>query len=35
MHSPVEVVQISDIHAAAKLIAEYALSLPADVDFNR
>ena len=35
MHSPVEVVQISDIEAAAKLIAEYALGLPADVDFNR
>ncbi|MCX6389397.1 MAG: M20/M25/M40 family metallo-hydrolase [Actinomycetes bacterium] len=35
MHSPVEVVQISDIEAAARLIADYALSLPADIDFNR
>ncbi|CAB4864533.1 MAG: M20/M25/M40 family metallo-hydrolase [Actinobacteria bacterium] len=35
MHSPVEVVQLSDIELSAKLIAEYALSLAADVDFNR
>jgi len=35
MHSPVEVVQYSDIEASAKLIAEFALGLPADADFNR
>jgi len=35
MHSPVEVVQFSDVEAAAELIARFALSLPADVDFGR
>ena len=35
MHSPVEMVQLSDVEAAAKLIAAFALRLPADADFRR
>jgi endoglucanase len=35
MHSPVEMVQLSDVEAAAKLIAAFAQRLPADVDFRR
>jgi endoglucanase len=35
MHSPVEMVQLSDVEAAAKLIAKFALRLPVDVDFKR
>ena len=35
MHSPVEVVQTSDIDGAAQLIADFALGLPADIDFSR
>ena len=35
MHSPVEVVQFSDVEAAAQVIADFALSLPADTDFTR
>jgi endoglucanase len=35
MHSPVELVQLDDVANAAKLIAAFARSLPADVDFRR
>jgi len=35
MHSPVELVQIQDIHAAARLIAAAALRLGADLSFTR
>lgn len=35
MHSPVEMVQLSDVEAAAKLLAAFAQRLPADVDFRR
>lgn len=35
MHSPVEMVQLSDVEAAAKLLAAFALRLPTDVDFRR
>lgn len=35
MHSPVEMVQLSDVRHAAELIAAYALSLPADASFAR
>lgn len=35
MHSPVELVQLDDVHAAAKLIAAAALSLDADTSFAR
>jgi endoglucanase len=35
MHSPVEVVQLDDVVAAAKLIAAFALRLGADVSFVR
>jgi endoglucanase len=35
MHSPVEMVQLSDVEAAARLIAAFALKLPADMDFRR
>ncbi|HEU0249298.1 MAG TPA: M42 family peptidase, partial [Solirubrobacteraceae bacterium] len=35
MHSPVELVQLGDVHAAAKLIAAAALSLDADTSFAR
>jgi len=35
MHSPVEMVQLSDVQHAAELIAAYALSLPADASFMR
>jgi putative aminopeptidase FrvX len=35
MHSPVELVQLDDVHAAAKLIAAAALSLDADISFAR
>jgi putative aminopeptidase FrvX len=35
MHSPVELVQLDDVHAAARLIAAAALRLGADVAFER
>jgi len=35
MHSPVEVVQLDDVENAAKLLAAFALRLPADVSFER
>ena len=35
MHSPVEVMQLSDVEACAKLIAAFALRLSADVSFVR
>ncbi|CAB4944023.1 unannotated protein [freshwater metagenome] len=35
MHSPVEVVEIADVEAAARLIAAFALRLPADLDLVR
>jgi putative aminopeptidase FrvX len=35
MHSPVELVQLDDVHACARLIAAAALSLGADVSFAR
>jgi endoglucanase len=35
MHSPVELVQLDDVHAAAALIAAAALSLDADTSFVR
>ena len=35
MHSPVEVVQLDDVQAAARLIAAFALRLPADASFVR
>jgi len=35
MHSPVEMVQLDDVEAAAQLIAAFALRLPSDVDFKR
>jgi endoglucanase len=35
MHSPVELVQLDDVHAAAKLIAAAALTLDADSSFAR
>ena len=35
MHSPVEMVQLSDVAACAQLIAETALRLTADVSFGR
>ncbi len=35
MHSPVEMVSLSDVEAAARLIAEFALRLPADASFER
>ena len=35
MHSPVEMVQLDDVHSAAKLIAAFALALPADISFER
>ncbi|MGH2879948.1 MAG: M20/M25/M40 family metallo-hydrolase [Solirubrobacteraceae bacterium] len=35
MHSPVELVALDDVHAAAKLIAAAALSLDADTSFAR
>ncbi|MDQ6746044.1 MAG: M20/M25/M40 family metallo-hydrolase [Actinomycetota bacterium] len=35
MHSPVEMVSLGDIEAAARLIAEFALRLPADTSFER
>jgi putative aminopeptidase FrvX len=35
MHSPVELVQLEDVHAAARLIAAAALRLGADVSFTR
>ena len=35
MHSPVELVQLDDVHAAAKLIAAAALSLDAETSFAR
>ena len=35
MHSPVEMMQLDDIENAAKLIAAFALSLPADQQFLR
>jgi endoglucanase len=35
MHSPVEMVQLSDVENAAKVIAAFARRLSADVDFRR
>ncbi len=35
MHSPVEMVQLSDVEACAKLIAAYAQSLDAEASFER
>ncbi|MCX6385094.1 MAG: M42 family metallopeptidase [Solirubrobacterales bacterium] len=35
MHSPVEMVQLSDVEACAKLIAAFAMRLPCDVSFER
>jgi hypothetical protein len=35
MHSPVELVQISDVHACAQVIAAMALSLTRDSTFAR
>jgi endoglucanase len=35
MHSPVEMMQLSDIENAARLIAAFAMRLPTDVDFRR
>jgi endoglucanase len=35
MHSPVEVVQLSDVEAAARLIAAFAQRLTAELDFDR
>ena len=35
MHSPVEMVQLEDVHNAARLIAAFAQRLPADVAFER
>jgi len=35
MHSPVELVALEDVHAAARLIAAAALALAADVSFTR
>ena len=35
MHSPVEMVQLDDVANAAKLIAAFAMALPADISFER
>jgi putative aminopeptidase FrvX len=35
MHSPVEMVQLDDVEAAARLIAAFARRLPADISFER
>ena len=35
MHSPVELVQLADVDACARLIAAFALRLPADIAFDR
>jgi endoglucanase len=35
MHSPVEMVQLDDVEAAARLIAVFAQSLSADTSFAR
>jgi putative aminopeptidase FrvX len=35
MHSPVELVELADVHAAARLIAAAAAALNADTDFTR
>ena len=35
MHSPVEMVQLSDIEACARLIAAFAQSLSAETAFTR
>jgi endoglucanase len=35
MHSPVEVMQLEDIHNTAKLLAAFALALPSDISFLR
>jgi putative aminopeptidase FrvX len=35
MHSPVEMVQLDDVHACAKLIAAFAQSLSAETSFAR
>ena len=35
MHSPVEVMALSDVHAAAKLIAAAALALDGESTFSR
>jgi putative aminopeptidase FrvX len=34
MHSPVEVVSLDDLDAAARLLAEFCLSVPADADWT-
>jgi len=35
MHSPVELVQLSDVHATARLIAAMALALDDETSFAR
>lgn len=35
MHSPVEMVQLDDVHNASKLLAAFAMRLPADMSFER
>jgi putative aminopeptidase FrvX len=35
MHSPVELVQLDDVHACARLIAAAALSLDGEAAFTR
>jgi endoglucanase len=35
MHSPVELVQLDDVHAAARLIAATALRLDGEASFTR
>jgi endoglucanase len=35
MHSPVEVVQVDDIENTAKLLAAFAMRIPADATFER
>ena len=35
MHSPVEMVQLDDVHNAARLLAAFARRLPADVSLER
>ena len=35
MHSPVEMVQLDDVDACARLLAAFAQRLPADIDFRR
>jgi putative aminopeptidase FrvX len=35
MHSPVELVQLGDVHACARLIAAFALRLDGETSFAR